>query len=112
MKRRTILSAFSVLALPLGGCLDISSGDSSCIRFREFSSEAQAEIRTAVEAGEYNACGNLKLLDEINLSEDPLIRYEETTYEPVIAHGDAGPQAECSSTYTLTMEQSDRNQGC
>ena len=88
------------------------SRNDSCIRVRELSSAAQTEARNAIETGKYEACGGLALLDEINLSNGLILIYEGTTYEPIIAHGDAGPQAECSSTYTLTMKQISRSQTC
>lgn len=112
MQRRTVLGAVSVLALPVGGCLSGTAGDNSCIALRELSEAAQSEVRTAIETGEYEACEELELLNEIDLSNDPVLLFEESAYEPVVAHGDAGPNADCSSTYTLTIEQSNRDKAC
>lgn len=112
MNRRMVLGSVSAFILPLGGCLGLSPGNDSCIRFRDLSSDAQTEVRTAIESGEYDACGGLAILDEISISEETDIRFENTAYEPAVRHGDAGPQAECSSRYTLTMERVTQTQGC
>lgn len=112
MQRRPVLGAVSVLAMPIGGCLNVTADEDSCTGFSELSEAAQTEVRTAIETGEYEACEELELLNEIDLSTNPVLLFEESAYEPVVAHGDAGPNTDCSSTYTLTVEQSNRDKAC
>lgn len=127
VRRRTVISGAITGLVSLAGCIGANAGsesnhnsstsqsttatqsptgkgtDDSPIQFQELSEAAQTEVRTAVEQGRYSTCESLALRDEIDLTANPVIVYEETKYEPVIRVG-SGNDEDCGTKYVLTME--------
>jgi hypothetical protein len=101
MRRRQLLALFGFFSV--AGCLGSAIGDRRGVAYADLPAEARKEVRIAYERGEYATCESIALLDEFENPDDAVVRYDGRAYEIVVAVGDHGPNAECSSTYFLEL---------
>jgi hypothetical protein len=126
--RRHVIGTLAAGALSLAGCLETTDTDSGAdqpsttessptaarsetsregvVRFNRLSPEAQTEVKKAIQQGLYSGCKPLAVEKAIDLEKDPLIKYQEQLYKPVLMIGGAGkePEGECPEN-ALQMEK-------
>lgn len=131
MQRRTVIAGTITGVLSLAGCIgtgvgsqdspDSSSGtptqttqtptespnNDAVVAFEELPSEAQTEVKKAIQQGTYSECGSLAVEKAINLEADPLIKYEGQLYKPALMVGGAGKQEDDCAKHILQMDAVD-----
>lgn len=84
-----------------------ATAERNVVSFDKLPSEAQTEVKTAIQQGMYSECGPLALEKAIDLEADPLINYQGDLYKPEIMIGGAGKQENDCAKHILQIDAVD-----
>lgn len=83
-----------------------TTSDEGAVAYDDLSSEAQTEVKKAIQTGKYSECGSLALEKEVDLANDPVfIEYQNEVYETFLMVG-SGKNEDCK-VHGIQMEKTE-----